>query len=177
MGKSSTGNDFRDEIERLEAEQAAFLASLEDDGKVIAGRAAEPMGGGDQNALVEALRPLIEQHGIEAFLHAVVEQLGRERIEQALRQISPPARGRPKGTAPYLNSDEALMLAAYDEFLRMYTRFHRDLAGRHPRPTTHGALMRVAKRAFERREYDGSLNTPEALARRLDTRFKKESAT
>ena len=42
MGKSSTGNDFRDEIARLEAEQAAFLAGFEDDGKVIAGRALEP---------------------------------------------------------------------------------------------------------------------------------------
>ena len=122
------------------------------------------MGDDNQDALIEVLRPLVERHG-------------RERIEQALRQICPPARGRPKGTAPYLNSDKALMLAAYDEFLRMYARFHRDLAGRHPRPTTPGALMRVAKRAFERREYDGSVNTPEALARRLDTRFTKESAT
>jgi hypothetical protein len=122
------------------------------------------MGDDDQDALIEALRPFVEQYG-------------RDRIEQTLRQISPPASGRPKGTAPYLNSDKALMLAAYDEFLRMYARFHRDLAGRHPRPTTHGALMRVAKRAFERREYDGNVNTPEALARRLDTRFKKESAT
>ena len=29
--------DFRDEIERLEAEQATFLAAFEDDGKVVAG--------------------------------------------------------------------------------------------------------------------------------------------
>ena len=177
MGKSRTGNDFRDEIERLEAEQAAFLAGFEDDGKVIADRAAEPMWGGDQDALIEALRPLIEQYGIEALLRTLVEQHGRERIEQALRQIVPPARGRPKGTAPYLNSDKALMLEAYDEYLRMYARFHRDQAGRHPKPTTRGALMRVAKTAFERREYEGSVNTPEALASRLDTRFTKESAT
>ena len=122
------------------------------------------MGDDDQDGLIEALHPLVGGYG-------------RERIEQALKEIAPRKQGRPKGTTKYLEGDKVLMLAAYDEFLRMYARFHRDLAGRHPRPTTHGALMRVAKRAFERREYDGSVNTPEALARRLDTRFKKESAT
>jgi hypothetical protein len=105
---------------------------------------------------------------------AVWQRPGRAALARS--RIKPPGKpGRPKGTVKY--NDEALMLAAYDEFLRMYARFHRDQAGRHPKPTTYAALKCVAKRAFERREYRGSVNTPEALARRLDTRFKKESTT
>ena len=56
------------------------------------------------------------------------------------------------------------MLAAYDEFLRMYARFHRDLAGRHPKPSTYGALKRVAKRAFERPECRGGVTRLKLVA-------------
>ena len=121
-----------------------------------------------------------ERDAFKEALDGVVARFGGDRVAlaRALSRARPPGkRGRPKGTTKYLDSDAGLMLAAYDEFLGMYARFHRDQAGRHPKPTTRGALMRVAKRAFERREYDGSVNTPEALASRLDTRFTKESAT
>ena len=116
------------------------------------------MGDDDQDALIEVLRPLVERYG-------------RERIEQALKQIAPRKQGRPKGTTEYLEGDKVLMLAAYDEFLGMYARFHRDQAGRHPKPTTRGALMRVVKRAWP--ECRGGADTPEAVAKRLNTRFEK----
>ena len=79
------------------------------------------MGDDDQDGLIEALHPLVGGYG-------------RERIEQALKEIAPRKQGRPKGTTKYLEGDKVLMLAAYDEFLRMYARFHRDLAERHPKP-------------------------------------------
>ena len=116
------------------------------------------MGDDDQDALIEALRPLVERYG-------------RERIEQALKQIAPRKQGRPKGTTEYLEGDKVLMLAAYDEYLRMLVRFHRDPARRHPKPTTYGALKRVAERAYKRCR--GGASTADALVRRLRTRFKK----
>ena len=121
------------------------------------------MGDDDQDGLIEALHPLVAGYG-------------RERIEQALKEIAPRKRGRPKGTTKYLEGDKVLMLAAYDEYLRMIARFHRDLAGRHPKPSTYRALKFVAEEAWadpehpERRGYPAP--TPEAIVARLRTRLK-----
>ena len=122
------------------------------------------MGDNDQDALIGALRPFVERYG-------------REPIEQALTQIAPRKQGRPKGTTKYLEGDKVLMLAAYDEYLRMHVRFHRDPAGRHPKPTTYRALKFVAEEDWadpehpERRGY--AAPTPKAIVARLRTRFKK----
>jgi hypothetical protein len=117
----------------------------------------------DQDALIEALHPLVERYG-------------RERIEQALKQIAPRKQGRPKGPTKYLEGDKVMMLAASDEYLRMRVRFHRDPAGRHPKPSTYRALKFVAEEAWadpehpERRGY--AAPTPKAIVARLRTRFE-----
>ena len=114
---------------------------------------------GDKRALLAALQALVERHG-------------RAQVEQAWRQGSPPKRrGRPPG-AKYFDTDKELMLMAYSEYVDMVARFHRDPAGRHPKPTTYAALKAVAERAWaERPEWRGEASNPEALVKRLETRF------
>jgi hypothetical protein len=116
------------------------------------------MGHDEQTALIEALHPLVERYG-------------RKRIEQALKQIAPRKRGRPKG-AKYLKGDAALIMEAYDEYVNMLIRFDRDPAGRHPKPSTHRALKLVAEKAWTDSKRRGGAGTSKALIKRLLTRFK-----
>lgn len=101
----------------------------------------------DQDALMEVLRPFVERYG-------------RERIEQALKQIAPRKRG-PKGPQ---YSDAELMQEAYH--LYETGRFYGDPDSTYKgKRTTHGALRRtVEKFCPEHRR--------EAVLRRLWTRFR-----
>src|SRR5271157_3041245 len=110
------------------------------------------------------------EDALKAALDSLFEQYDKEEIERALADRKR-RRGRPKGSAKYRDGDAELMLEAYDEYLRMIARYHRDPAGRHPKPSTYAALKRVAKRTWP--ECRGGASTPEAVARRLNTRFKR----
>jgi hypothetical protein len=106
------------------------------------------MGGDDLDALIEVLRPLVERHG-------------RERIEQALRQISPRARGRPR------YSDDRLMLEAL--YLWQTGRFYNDPNSAYePVKSTNAALWRTVEKFWSVRL--GA--SKEAVHRRLWTRFQ-----
>ena len=119
------------------------------------------MGNDDQDALIEVLRPLVERHG-------------RERIEQALRQIAPRKRG-PKGPQ---YSDAELMQEAYH--LYETGRFYGDPDSTYKgKRTTHRALRRKGKRTTNgalRRTVEKFCpeHRREAVLRRLWTRFRKK---
>jgi len=106
------------------------------------------MGDDDQDGLIEELRPLLERYG-------------RDRIEQALRRISPRTRGRPK------YSDDQLMLEAF--YLWQMGRFHDEPdSACAPVKSTHAALRRTVEKLWSKQLG----NSKEAVVRRLWTRFQ-----
>ncbi len=107
------------------------------------------MGGGDQE-LVEALHPLLERYG-------------RERIEQAIKQIAPRKRG-PKGPK---YSDSELMQEAH--YLYEMGHFCGDPDSIYKgKRTTHGALRRTVEKFCPVHRHN-------AVLRRLWTRFRRET--
>jgi hypothetical protein len=120
------------------------------------------MGEDDQEALLKALRPLVERYG-------------KAQIKLALAQIKPAkeARGRPKGATQgpkYLDPDRELIEEAYHLF--RYGRFSGDPDSvLDSVRTTHDAIQRTVEKFWPGCRMGAS--TKEAVVRRLYLRFKK----